>query len=85
MRVVGLAADLLEAIRVAAMLPADIGDGKEITIQVEGIVGRVLCGYQGSFVAPTFGAPQGKHSWAKNVQGLRAGRAVTLVGDWSAF
>lgn len=43
-RVVVLEADLLEEICGATLLPTDLGDGKEIIMQVEGIVGRVLCG-----------------------------------------
>lgn len=43
-RVVVLGADSPAEIRGATLLPADPGDSKEIIIQVEGIVGRMLCG-----------------------------------------
>ena len=55
----GRAADSLESIRAATMLPSEATANAGQPIDVEGLAGRVLCGYQGWFNTPADGAGLG--------------------------
>ena len=64
----GRAADSLESIRAATMLPSEATANAGQPIDVEGLAGRVLCGYQGWFNTPADGAGLGWRHWSKDAR-----------------
>lgn len=65
------AAESLESVRAATMLPAAAAEaGREM--QAEGLSGRVFCGYQGWFNTPADGVGLGWKHWSRDGKGSPA-------------